>query len=200
MPQLVAVNNMITAAIAAIRDTRDVLANGSANPYGGIPGTQFRATSQNQQNAIREAVQECYAMHNIATNALVPDPLRITLCDAKIAVGQKAGNCDQHASVAFAYLYINDYWPIYKVHLPGHAFVVLGNPAAAPFVICDPWCDRYCSDNLIHLWLQHVWGAAAPRWGAHQVVASWTRGGGCEWMYNLLTAAQDANDKMNFSD
>jgi hypothetical protein len=198
MPQLTAVPQMLTAAAAAVLHTRQFLTNGNSNAFGGIPGTQFRATSANQQNAIREAVGEAYAMHNVATTAFVPNPLRTTLCDAKIAVGQKAGNCDQHASVAFAFLFSNDCWPVHKVHLPGHAFVVLGTAQA--FAICDPWADVYCADTAVTQWLQHIWGAPVPAWGAHQVVATWASAGGSGAAFNLLTAAQNANDKMDFSE
>lgn len=198
MPQLTQVPQMLTAAQAAVQQTRSILANGNSNAYGAIPGTQFRSSNVNQQNAIREAVSEAYSTVNVATTELVPSPLKIVLCDAKIAIGQKAGNCDQHASVAFAYLFVADCWPVHKVHLPGHAFVVIGTPAA--FVICDPWADAYGPGASVNQWLQFIWGANAPAFNTNQIVATWNSAGGSQAAFDLLTCNQPANDKMDFSD
>jgi len=197
MPQLNSAQQMLGWADAAFRFSRNKLTNGSANPYGAIPGTQFRAEAINQQNMIREAVQQAYNTPNAAAFQGY-DPVRITLCDAKIAMGMMAGNCDQFASVAFSYLFAHDCWPVYKAQLPGHTFVLLGNQQE--FAICDGWAAVACTGNDLGLWLNYIWGPGHPNWNQRVIVAAWEQQGGSEKNFLDATNIQTADVSMDFSD
>jgi hypothetical protein len=203
MPQLNNVQDMIRWAEEAVSKTRQLLPNGNANSYSRIPGTWFRSKNLNQQVLITEAVSAAYNKPNVATTGR---PLQFTLCDAKIAIGEKAGNCDHHASVAFAYLYANDCWPIHKVILPGHTFVILGdtnknfNDPKANFVICDPWANLYGSNRYLEDWLALIWSESRPLWESFKIIATSDKAGGSEDEFKKLTAKQHANDRMDFSD
>jgi hypothetical protein len=128
---------MLLAAGSAVSETRKLLPNGNANPVDGLPGTAMRSNDPNQQARIGEKVDEAYKEKFART-----DSLGLVLCQAKIAMGVKAGNCDHFASVAFAWLFINGYFPISRAYYPGHAFVIIGDPGGQ-HVICDPWANQY---------------------------------------------------------
>jgi hypothetical protein len=81
-------DEMSAAANWAITETRRLLPNGNSNPVEGIPGTMMRSSDPNQQALISAAVDEAYNTQNVGTSHLSS-----ISCAAKIALGEKAGNC-----------------------------------------------------------------------------------------------------------
>jgi hypothetical protein len=180
---------MLAKANWAVTETRRLLPNGNANPYPTIPDTAMRSTDPNQRALIGAAVNEAYNTQNVGT-----DPLSNILCQAKIALGEKAGNCDQHASVAFALLFQDGVRPIHRAYYPppqgqpeGHAFVIIGNPPS-PWVICDPWANCCVA-------------GPNPAYPNPQVIVSRTTAEppGSIPEFNARTQNQPVSDKMDFS-
>jgi hypothetical protein len=155
------------AAGKALAETRRVLCNGSANPDPTIPGTQFRIRGDLAQDELRKK-RRVPNIYSRVSNPTPQDRVMETLCDARISMGARCGNCDEHASVVFAMLFMMGYYPISKWCFPqnqgDHAFVIVG-PHDQPHVavICDAWADGWCWLSKADEWKEFLWKNPAER-------------------------------------
>lgn len=185
----------VSLASQAVTATRTVLTNGNANPDRLIPGTALRS----ELNSVEDALRIKRRVPNFAASQ--PDPLRVTLCDAKISIGAKTGNCGENASVAFAWFFINGHLPIYKCQFTrgDHAFVLIGDQGGQPLAICDPWANIAWPYICWQDWKRHIWGDNVPPDSDRSIVAQLVTDPGSRIGFDLLTAGQASYDGMDLS-
>jgi len=150
---------------------------------------------------MNEEVTKKRAIINKAMTAINPDPLGVTLCDAKIAAGSKCGNCGEHASVAFTWLLTQGVYPIEKCFFPqpyDHAFVLIRVSGRQEFAICDPWANISCPSQHWNEWKSFIFQNNIPPNEAMRVAAEYNQEGS-EHVYNKLTSGQVAPDAMDLS-
>jgi hypothetical protein len=168
--------NALHIAQATINYTRSTLRYGSANQASDLKKLRLAATPANGQSidrvkATRDGVKQILARPHRKSPELTDDLFRQGV-SAGVAAYYRAGNCGEHATVAFCYLAHFGY-PGLKIEkvsskLMDHAFVLVSPASGSSFtVVCDPWPSK----AQAVLWEDHF---CYRDYDAYTVIASYT--------------------------
>lgn len=127
----------LSAAKAAIAQTKKAIKNGAGNQFSALKDTKFNSYFRMQAMRDPAAWELDPALEDLA--ARYPDAL--TAAKADLAGG---GNCGEHAMYAFDWLRMHVADPVNRVDVSGldHAFILIGDLKSdtdTDIAVADPW-------------------------------------------------------------